>query len=350
MNVSELFDLTYWVTDQIATKQIPRKYQMLQQILQQHSLANQQKQPFDSEKNDLIEAINNVPLRQLTKDQLIFLRELGIGQGVGEEGVNTIEDILFKNVIDVATSAKKLQEIHQKLLDGIKKSDQIKSGLDGCVSQEGYEEENEILIRVSFAGDASMSNVTDFKKWGSTWFDIGRGIALAHNATPEEVKIIGATKGSIVIELAVIASLATTISGIILAALKVAEKVLDIRKKAEEIRSLKLQNKKLANDMEKEADKEKSAGIEAISKKIVEELKLKSDGEGDKITALEKAVKNLVSFIESGGEVDFILPEEEETENAGTEHEDSDYGDLRVTFQEIRQLESKLKLLESKST
>ena len=61
MNVSELFDLTHWVTDEIVATKIPQKYQALQQILQQHSKPNQQKQPFETQKNDL------------TKDQLLFL-------------------------------------------------------------------------------------------------------------------------------------------------------------------------------------------------------------------------------------------------------------------------------------
>ncbi len=344
MNVSELYDLTHWVTDKIVSTQIPQKYQALQQILQQHTQPNQQKASFENQKNDLIETVSNVPLRELTKDQLLFLRELGIAQAVGNEGTEIIEDILYKNVLDVANSAQKMQEIHQKITQGVQKSDQIKAGLTGCVYEETYEAENEVLMRVSFTGNAALSNVIDFKNWGNIWFEIGRGVAMAHDLPPEDVKIVGATKGSIIIELAVIASIATTTSGIILSALKVAEKVLDIRKKAEEIRCLKLKNKKLANDIEKEAEKEKTAGIESISTEIIKQLKIKKDGEGDKVTALDKAVKNLVNFIESGGEVDFIIPEEKNEDEE--ENEIPKYGDLRVTFQEIRQLENKIKLLE----
>lgn len=347
MNVSELFDLTYWITKEIVSTQIPEKYQSLQQILHRNSQPNQQKQPFESQKNDLIETLRDVPLSKLTKDQLLFLQELGIAQAVGEEGVNEIEDILYKNVIDVATSAKKIQQIYQTLTEGIQKSDQIKVGLDGCVYQEEYEAENEVLIRVSFTGHATMSNVIDFKNWGNIWHEIGRGIAMANNASPEDVKIVGATKGSIIIEMATIASIASTTSIVILSALKVAEKVLEIHKKAEEIRNLKLKNHKLANDMEKEAEKEKEAGIEEISVKIIKKLKIKKNGEGDKVVALEKAIKNLVNFIESGGEVDFVIPEEQGEKTDESKNATLDYRDLRVTFQEIRQLEGKLKLLES---
>ena len=348
MNVSELFDLTYWVTNEIVNTQIPQKYQALQQILQKHAQPNQQKPSFEAQKNDLIETIKKVPLRNLTKDQLQFLSELEIAQVVGDEGIDVIEDILFKNVIDVATSAQKLQQIHQKITNGIKKSDQIKSGLDGCVFEEQYESDDEVLMRISFVGHATMSNVIDFKKWGNIWHDIGRGIAMANNAAPEDVKIVGATKGSIIIEMAVMASIATTTSAIILAALKVAEKVLDLRKKAEEIRNMKLKNKKLSKEIEQEAEKEKTAGIEDISANIIKVLELKKDGDGDKITALDKAVKNLVDFIESGGEVDFIIPEED-SENEENEGDVPDYRDLRVTFKEIRQIETKIRLLESTS-
>ncbi len=347
MNVSELFDLTHWVMDKIVATQIPQKYQTLQQILQQNSRPNQKQQPFETQKNDLTETLKNVPLRKLTKDQLLFLHKLGIAQAVGDEGIDVIEDILYKNVIDVATSAQKLDQIHQEIIKGIQKSDQIKAGLKGCVFEEEYETENEVLIRVSFTGHATMSNVTDFKSWGNIWYEIGRGIAMAHDSSPEDVKIVGATKGSIIIELAVIVSIATTTSGIILAALKVAEKVLDIRKKAEEIRNLKLKNTKLASDMEKEAEKEKTAGIEEIATETIKKLKLKKEGEGDKINALDKAVKNLVSFIESGGEVDFIMPDKEvESDQTASDN----YNKLGVTFQEIRQLENKIKLIEDTST
>jgi len=345
MNVSELFDLTQWITREIEGAQIPQKYQTLQTILQQHSQPNQQKQPFESQKDDLIKALKSVPLDQLTRDQIAFLDNLGIANAVGEEGADQVEDILYKNVIDVATSAQKLQQILQKLNEGISKSNQIKAGLTDCVFEEEYEAENEILMRVSFTGHALMENVKDFKSWGNIWFDIGRGIAMAHDLSPEDIKIVGATKGSIIMELAVVASVATTTSGIILAALKVAEKVLDILNKAEELKGLKLKNTKLAKDLEKEAENEKKDGIEKITNDVAKKSGINHNGEGDKIKALDTAVKNLVNFIEEGGVVDFVVSDEEESE----EGKEDQHADLRVAFNEIRKLEKKIEFLEHKN-
>lgn len=348
MNVFELYELTNWIKIEIVDRQIPQKYQKLQQILQRNAQPNQQKQPFEDQKNDIIETIKNVRLTQLTKDQLDFLKNLNIAQAVGKEGIDTIEDILYKNVLDIATAAQKIQEIYKRLTQGIQKANQIKTGLKGCVIEEEYEIENEVLIRIYFRDKASLANVTDFKKWGNIWHEIGRGIAMAHDATPEDVKIVGATSGSIVIEMATLASIASTTSIIILSALKVAERVIDILKKVEELRELKLNNKKLLKELEDEAHKEKEKGIEEISNIIIDKLKISKNSEGDKTIALKKAVSNLVNFTELGGEVDFIVPEEdveESDENKEETAKNIDYSKIKQIASEIREIETKIKAL-----
>ena len=349
MNVSELYELTYWIDDEITKKQIIQKYQALLQVLQRNAQPNQQKQPFETHQNDLLDTISKVPLSQLTKEQLIFLHELGIAQGIGNEGKAFVEDILYKNALDIATAAKKIQEILNKLNQGIQKSNQIKTGLNGCVSLEDYEEADEVMIRVTFSGDASMRNVTDFKKWGNTWHEIGRGIAMAHDSSPENIKIVGATKGSVILELATNPAIATTASAIIFFALKLAEKILDIKKKAEEIKNLGLKNKKLSAEIEKAAEEEKKDGITKICDNLKVELKIGQDNDGDKVNALNKAVKDLIDFIEFGGEVDFVVPEDndEEGDDENRNTTKPEYEKLRTTIQEIRLLETKLKLLES---
>ena len=144
-------------------------------------------------------------------------------------------------------------------------------------------------------------------------------------------------------ELAVVASVATTTSGIILAALKVAEKVLEILKKAEQLKGLKLKNQNLIKELEEEAENEKKDGIEKITEEIAAKLGIQKDGQGDKIKALDTAIKNLVNFIEKGGIVDFVVPEEE-----GEEGVEDENRELRVAFEEIRKLEKKIELLEHK--
>lgn len=340
MNVSELYDLTSWISEEIEGAQVLQKYQMLQAIIQQNLQPNQTSKPFENEKEDLITALRGVPLGRLTRDQVDFLEQLRIADTVGEFGIAELEDILYKNVIDMATSVQKLNEIISILNSGIAKSNQIKAGLSGCLVEEEYESKDEVLIRVNFSGDAAISNVKDFKAWANVWYEIGRGVAMAHDSAPEDIKVVGATKGSIIIELAVVASVATTVSGIILAALKVAEKILDIRKKAEELKALNLSNKKLAKDLEAEADKEKLNGIREITINISKKLNIDTAKKGDVVNSLDVSVKNLVDFVEKGGVVDFVAPDDDVGEDS------EQYVDLNLNFQEIRRLERRLELLE----
>ena len=60
MNVSELFELTHWITREIEDENIPQKYQAVQTILQQHAQPNQQKTPFETQKDDLIDSLKKI--------------------------------------------------------------------------------------------------------------------------------------------------------------------------------------------------------------------------------------------------------------------------------------------------
>ena len=348
MQIFELLELTYWIDENIKQNSIVANYQQLLSVLQQNANRrnNTPIQPFVSQQEQLIESIKDINTNGLTHAQEAMLNKLGIGHHIGSEGVDLIEDILFKNSLDIANASAEMAKLHQAVSSGVTKSDQVKAQLQPLIDVEQAEtnvDAHEVLIRVHFQNEVQMENLTDFKRWGATWYDIGRGIAMAHDSSPEEVKVVGAQKGSIIIELATVAAIATTTSTIILAALKVADKVLAIRKKVEEIKALKLQNEKIAAEIEKEAENQKKTGLKQISDDLVGLLNLNPQEDGDKVKALEKAVKNLVDFVEKGGEVDFVSSDTEEQEKQ------EEFEQLRINFAEIKQLEKRLLALEVKS-
>ena len=106
---------------------------------------------------------------------------------------------------------------------------------------------------------------------------------------PEDFKAIGAEKGSIIIDLVVIVGIATVVSKILLEALKVADRVLDIKKKVEEIKALKLSNAKIEKELQKEVEIEKEQGLNSILESTIAELGLSVEKQGDKIGALKKS-------------------------------------------------------------
>ena len=119
MNVSELYSLTEWVQSEVENEQIPDKYQQLQALLQQNTQPNQQNTQFDSQKEELLSALRAIRTTSLSNDQVTFLSKLGIEQLIGKAGADAIEDILYKNVIDLATAAQKIADRTQALNEGI---------------------------------------------------------------------------------------------------------------------------------------------------------------------------------------------------------------------------------------
>ncbi|WP_372972048.1 hypothetical protein [Marinobacter sp.] len=344
MQVKELLELTTWIDKHIKAPDVAKKVHALHQVLEQNKNArnNQQQQPFEDQKNKLIKTIEAIDTASLTNEQERMLTRMGILDNIGPSGVAKVEDILFRNSLDVTTASNKIKEIFDQVSSATNTSDQLKSSLSPLV--EGKDEDSDspdssdVLMSVRFQNEVSLSNVTDFKRLGSSWWEIGRGIAMAHDCAPEDVRIVGAQKGSIVVELAVIAAIATTTSTIILAALKVAERVLSIRKQVEELKGLKLSNKKLEAELEKEADKEKKEGLERIAKEVADALNINQNGDGEKYKVLEKSVKNLVDFVEKGGEVDFF--------SQGEDSDSEEHDKLKSNFSEIKKLEKRVLQLE----
>ena len=350
MQVQELFDLTNWIQKEIVTPRIITLYQNLLEVLNQNAQPSQTKLPFEEQKQALFSALEAVQLTDLSSGQLELLKTIGIANNVANEGINSIEDILFRNVLDIATTINKITASIAELNSGVQWATQVKALLTTIITEDVLREESDgVLMRVHFQKDAHLSNLTEFKDWGKIWYDIGRGIAMANDAAPEDVKVVGASKGSIIITLLSTYSIAKTTSTIILEALKVAEKIYDIKKAAQEVRALKIGNDAAEKALENDAQTTKESGVTEIIAKAIKLIGINKSNDGEKISALESSVKKLVDFIEKGGEVDFIVPDEasDEVKNENDPNSKARQ-ELRVTFREVRLLEKKIHQIEFK--
>lgn len=350
MQITELLKLSIWFEDNIVANGIPQKYQALYNRMQQN--VNNQKQPFENELKVLFDALKQLNLNSLTLEQVKFLTDLEIEDLITVNAIEKIKDILHDFNLDIATATKKIQEFSQKINAAQTRLIEIRTVLEKSflIKDESELPEDSVLMRVYFQEGSAIKDIKDLKKLSATWYDIGRGISMAQNRSPEDFKIIGAEKGSLIIEMAVYAGLATSVSTILLAGLKVAERVIELLKKVEELKALKLKNKKIQTDLLKEVEEEKTNGIKSILDFTIEKLGLNQEQEGDKITALEKSITKLVDFTQKGGAVDFVQPEEDENEDENENNREirAAISKLSENVQEIRSLENKIKMIEGK--
>jgi hypothetical protein len=192
-------------------------------------------------------------------------------------------------------------------------------------------------------------NIVDFKKWASSWYDIGRGIALAIDEQPESCRVVGASHGSIIVALATTYAIAKIISDILLIGIKVRERVVDLQIQQENLRALQLSNNTAEKALQKEIDDEIKSG----EQRAFDELKERMELNGEQENALEKSVKTSFKFINNGGIIDVHVHDESEVEQEGEEGEEPannprllERQDLIRITREIRDIEERVKLIE----
>ncbi len=334
MNISELYQLTNWIEGHNENAIIQHDYERLIEAIQDN-YGNSQ--PFEQQKDSLFATLKSISFEELSNEQIKFLENINITENLGLPAIKRIKDVLYINAIDRETARNKISEMLEEVRGGIDRLNSIKNNLEGLVDEEQYELDNEVLMRVGFMGSVSMNNIEDFKKLGTLWFDIGRGIAMAQGKSPKDIKIIGATKGSVILELILDVGLVSSFMLIIKQGLTITEKIYNIKKiKAE----AKLAEMNLEHFDEKIKEITEST-IANIFGALIKELKLDSGNQGDKKTALEKSITKLVDFLTRGGDVDFVL-------KAENEEDSKEIKKLREQTIEIRRLEDKILLLENK--
>lgn len=337
MNAEELAAIPDWVKREVSQRKIPQLYAELAAAVQNN--ANGSRQAFEPQKNELVVAVQQVALNELTDAQANFLGErLSLLPHLGLNGVEEIEAILFRNSLDVATAAGEMNRISNEVQSAIDRCDQIRAALFGLVDPSDLVPDDQVLLRVSFDHKAAILDIVDLKKWSAEWHDIGRGISMAVGATPKDIRVIGAQTGSIIITLATTYGIAKVVSAVLLKTLEVAEKVQGLRKMQLEIQAMKLSNQQALIALKEQEVSERTSGLESIARTVSADMQL----DGEKMTALEKSVDKLLSFLEKGGEVDLILPLDMQSES---EDLGEDERKLSHDVERIRELERRQRLL-----
>lgn len=349
MNINELFTLTTWIDQEVVGKQIQSLYQNLFNAVQQNTQANRPKIPFENERTNLLTALARVPVAQLSNEQREVLGKLGIAKHLGQDGIAELDDLFTRNALDIATVAQKLQSAINDIGGGVNRAKQIRDGLQNIVDTSDVPA-TLIVLRINFINEASINNVSDFKEWASIWFDIGRGVALVHNLTPQDIRVIGAAKGSILLELTTVYVIVATISKIVIRALDITRGVLAIRVEMERLKGLQLNNSRIIEDLQKEADQKKQQGAENIANEFIAQLEIGAKKDGEAVNAFRGAVRKLVDFLDKGGQVDCIVPTKETGvgEPSATEISAEQRQSLEHSVQEMRRLINDVKELEHK--
>ncbi len=163
--------------------------------------------------------------------------------------------------------------------------------------------EDEELLEITFSEGASVDNIVDFEKWIENWERIIRSFSVLNGKRPEASRVVFVQKSSaMILDVATIGAIAWKIMKATDKVLSQINQYMEIRKKSEEIKRLQLENKKIASDLEKEAEKIVDRGSKEIAAVIIKESG-RDVGPETKAT-LVIGIRSLYAFIDKGGRVD----------------------------------------------
>lgn len=340
MQVDELYGLTIWIQSAIVEAEIAKKFENLQQALLKSVEGSQELQPLEEKTEQLLSALREVPLSELSMGQLHVLSTIGIGTHVGPDAVSMIEDVLLKSAFDMGGVEEKISAFMKEIRAGIQWSAQSRQALSGIIESEEVHGGGEgVLLRIHFAGEAQISNLTELKGWASEWWEIGRGISMAYNETPENIKVVGAGRALETISLMMPDICAKAIARIVSGLLRIEERVTEIKEQAAVIRGMHLRSDSAERSLLEEAEIERAENLENVIQFEIHETGLDAQSaEGAKSKALDNAVRLVSNFFEQGGEVDFVVPRE--PEGSGGEYDESREArdELRTAVKETREL------------
>lgn len=353
MDVNELWGVLQWYNKHLGVK-FPRKFTPLHSALNNNIQPNNSKQPVTEHAKGLTDFLRQVPIDDLTIAQLRFLADIEVASYIGEAGATKIEDLLNRSPIDPVAATNGVQEIINALGRAVERIGKLSSGLEGVVSKTAPLDD-QAIVRVTFAHAAAMNNVVDMKKWGETWHDIARGISMARGAPPEDVRIVGASQGSIVIDLGVSLGIAKLFASIVNQALQSTNTLQDIRLKEEQIRDLRLKNEAAETALEQArrqmldaAEKEKAAIVEMIVDGVVKHEDSAGNNSGENENALKKSVRLLVDFLDRGGNLDIVVKPTDKTAAENGDRRQQERIELERNAAAIRQLTRQIRALEHK--
>lgn len=343
MDIRELEKLAVWYGEHF-DRIGPLYHALIAPI--RHNATQPQKLPVEEPLTDLIRQLRRTNFEALSIEQLNLLDKLEVSQYLGQGGADYVDAIVRTANYDPTTANARLNEAVGKLGNVRSYLDNFLESLSQLTLRNQEEESDFITIRVSFQNEASITNMTEWKRSAADWYDIIRGIAMIRDEAPEDIRVVSATKGSIILTLAAGAAVTELLARIAKHITGTAKDVLELAHSREDLKQKKMLTKVIADEFDRLTTERKANTIYEIVDSFKDVL---GDGAGDKLTALTKSVEKLLKFNEKGGTVDFVMPEnddEDEVDEAKAQAAaPSDILAAKRAIQDYQKVREQVKLL-----
>ncbi len=263
-------------------------------------------------------------LKQL-QDELKNLKEiknikkLNLDEIFGEKAINSLNTLQFDlqnnpNIIipkinELITKATQCQQLFNSMNNVF--------GIDFNIEIE-QELNNEFILH--FENGANIETLKELSKASQDWQVVVNCMSRLVRDNESEAKIVSVDRGSIILTVTAISAIIYALSNSSNKILDVILKVYEVKKKALELKQLKLSTINDAiNILEKQAKLNVVSEANTITDELLEEYKWTNADElfNETKTAVNKAIRRMIRFTNAGGKIEtkLINPTAEESES-----------------------------------
>lgn len=303
MDTQELVSLANWTEEHI--QRYINVFEEFASICEQNTRSGQ-KQPIRPTHELLTKINSEMPLFELSIAQKEMFKTLGIWEYIGNQGVQFFDDMFDRETFDPADTASRARNAVGMLNEGIRRLMDARSALGGLGLSSRLTNPTEFTARIYFQRGASIDNMSDFKNMAADWDIIARGIAEAVGERTEDIRIIGADTGSVIIVAWMTKTVARAFAIVTKGLSEAAINIIQVKQAYNQMRHLG-EMAELLEENERISIERKKAETRLIILAGMKEV-FAQDMDAQKTGLLDRAIEKYLGFIENGGELDIVSP------------------------------------------
>ncbi len=296
----------------------------------------QEQVSISKEKDAVLKVIGAIGLDNLTLNEREILAASFNLKKLGVSGVVWINKIFADHHLDPMGAVNELEELLQEFTHLQEQAVTTLQVLEPFKidAVDGDMEPGHAALQITFKNKAAIEDFGTLRDAAEEWWEIMRGVALLANTTVENIPILVMEKGyRLQIESASTPPVLLAIGCIVDKVLWAVDRYFDLKRKADEIRAMDLDNKKIEQELEEEAENYKRGIVDNINAAVIESMAGKRTN-GEVSTAMEITVRHIFDFLDKGGTIDCRLPDNGLPELDRTK--------LSVLYEKVRRLEARI--------
>ena len=311
MRLNLLIEILDFIKDEIRTKQLREKNELLITVLKKISgdPDKDYTDELDDARNVLIKSHNEAEPRNWTYSKYRLFLELDKNGTIGKRAVNNLNRIFISNQANPAGIIKEMKKVIDNVNDILKIDT---ASLNVLLSASGNSSfmNGKSLLTLYFEGRTVVNSINDIERYARIWNNIINdfaGLTMQKNCDPAVESI---DKTSMILSLADGDRILESLSFGTTKVIETYNKILRIRKLQLEIIRMSLNS-----DLIRKLEEEITLTINEISHSVVTELmelnRWNGQDERDNVfNNVQKSLKLILDFIEKGGKIECQLSED----------------------------------------